>query len=567
MMHHDARQRGAARAALLLPLAALLAPGLPWGCAHREAPGEELVRARSADFGNLTRPRGFAVLDSSYLGARAIHLSEENAPVLSTHVTMKSVGTFRDTVAALARLVPVTVNLVEDRGGAADSAEEPAGKGRRAGKAAGSGQALGPGETAQPRTELDALLEGDLSALPELADYALPARTLSIDYSGPLRGLLDQIGAQSGYGWDFDRESNTVTIASRIVRTFTLNATPGSVALDTRITNRSREENSSGSLSSSSRVNDTARSSTASSQTTQTATLAMTYDTWREVLENVKILLSPRGRVTGSMATGTITVHDHPDNVRKVRRYVAGINAVLDRQVALRINVYSLVLEDEGNAGIDLSLLFSSPDVSLVAGALTLGSGTAGTTSATIVKGALKGSQGVIQALSQWGTATEVTSGGLVVRNNVPAPLQAIRKTGYVAGTSSETTDYGQSMEVTPGEISTGFSMTVLPHIVDGRTVILHCNVSLSYLESLDEFTSGTTVVQLPQTSSRAFSQSASMQMGQTLVLAGYQQASQGLSHSAGLLTATRSADFDRSILIITIEVENAAPELLARGA
>ena len=547
-------------AAVLAWMAAVTLLAAAAGCAHREAPPEELVRERASAFDAMTRPRSFDVRDSAYLGARAIQLSEENAPVLRTRVTMKSSGTLRDIVAVLARLVPVTVNLVEDAPGEAQAASAQA---RRAARKTAP---PAPGQEADPRTELDALLEGDLAAFPELADYVASARTLTIDYEGPLRGLLDQVGAQSGYGWDFERDSNTVTIASRIVRTFTINATPGSVALSTQITNRSREETGSDTLSSSSRVNDTARSSTASSQTTQTSTLAMSYDTWKEVLDNVRILLSPAGKVMGSMATGTITVHDHPDNVRRVRRYVTHINGVLDRQVALRVNVYSLVLQDAGAAGVDLALLFSGSDVDLVAGSLTLGSGTAGTTSATIVKGNLKGSQGVIQALSQWGRATEVTSGGLVVRNNVPAPLQAIRKIGYVAGTSSETTDYGQSMEVTPGEISTGFSMTVLPHIVDGRTVILHCNVSLSYLEALDEFTSGTTVVQLPQTSSRAFSQSASLQMGQTLVLAGYQQAGQSLDNTAGLLTATRATDFERSILIITIEVENAAPELLARG-
>ncbi|MCR5258310.1 MAG: hypothetical protein K6E40_09155 [Desulfovibrio sp.] len=67
-------------------------------------------------------------------------------------------------------------------------------------------------------------------------------------------------------------------------------------------------------------------------------------------------------------------------------------------------------------------------------------------------------------------------------------------------------------------------------------------------------------MVQLPQTSSRAFQQSATLQAGQTLVLAGFQQAGQDTDVSAGLLSASRSARYAKSILIITIEVEMAPP-------
>ena len=104
--------------------------------------------------------------------------------------------------------------------------------------------------------------------------------------------------------------------------------------------------------------------------------------------------------------------------------------------------------------------------------------------------------------------------------------------------------------------------MTILPHILDGRRVALSCSVTLSSLESLREYTAGKAKVQLPQTASRAFSQSATLHMGQTLVLAGYQQTGQDSASSAGLFRFSRSGDESRTLLIITIGVENAAPEL-----
>ena len=498
----------AAAASLLLP-----------ACSGR-VPHDEVIRDRAADFDRLTSSRDFSVRKSPFLGTRSLPLSDENAPALMQQVTMKSRGSFSDIVEVLRRIAPVTVTVAADPDDAA--AEKPG----------------NPAPAGRDEPSLDDLLTGG---------DILPAGTsaFSISYDGPLRGLLDQIAAQTGWGWDFDRAANTVTLARMMARTFTISATPGAVAVDTRITNSTKQAEAA-SVSLSGQVGSTVSSRAADSQTAQTSTNRLSYDTWKEILENVRILLSPKGRATGSLSAGTVTVHDRPENIRKVSRYIAGVNESYSRQVALRVNVYSLETNRNSQAGIDVQTLFSrasGADVSVVAGALSLDAGSADTTSAAIVKGDLKGSSGVLKALGAWGKATQITSGGLVVRNNVPAPLQAIRKVGYLAGISSQTTDYGQTTTLTPGEVSTGFSMTILPHI-------------------LDEYTAGTAKVQLPQTASRAFSQSATLHMGQTLVLAGYQQTGQDSASSAGLFRFSRTGDESRTLLIITIGVENAAPEL-----
>lgn len=515
--------------------ASLLLPA----CSGRVPHDEEVIRDRAADFDRLTSSRDFSVRKSPFLGTRSLPLSDENAPALMQQVTMKSRGSFSDIVEVLRRIAPVTVTVAADPDDAA--AEKPG----------------NPAPAGRDEPSLDDLLSGG---------DILPAGTsaFSISYDGPLRGLLDQIAAQTGWGWDFDRAANTVTLARMMARTFTISATPGAVAVDTRITNSTKQAEAA-SVSLSGQVGSTVSSRAADSQTAQTSTNRLSYDTWKEILENVRILLSPKGRATGSLSAGTVTVHDRPENIRKVSRYIAGVNESYSRQVALRINVYSLETNRNSQAGIDVQTLFSrasGADVSVVAGALSLAAGSADTTSAAIVKGDLKGSSGVLKALGAWGKATQITSGGLVVRNNVPAPLQAIRKVGYLAGISSQTTDYGQTTTLTPGEVSTGFSMTILPHILDGRRVALSCSVTLSSLESLHEYTAGTAKVQLPQTASRAFSQSATLHMGQTLVLAGYQQTGQDSASSAGLFRFSRTGDESRTLLIITIGVENAAPEL-----
>ena len=518
----------AAAASLLLP-----------ACSGRVPHDEEVIRDRAADFDRLTSSRDFSVRKSPFLGTRSLPLSDENAPALMQQVTMKSRGSFSDIVEVLRRIAPVTVTVAADPDDAA--AEKPG----------------NPAPAGRDEPSLDDLLTGG---------DILPAGTsaFSISYDGPLRGLLDQIAAQTGWGWDFDRAANTVTLARMMARTFTISATPGAVAVDTRITNSTKQAEAA-SVSLSGQVGSTVSSRAADSQTAQTSTNRLSYDTWKEILENVRILLSPKGRATGSLSAGTVTVHDRPENIRKVSRYIAGVNESYSRQVALRVNVYSLETNRNSQAGIDVQTLFSrasGADVSVVAGALSLAAGSADTTSAAIVKGDLKGSSGVLKALGAWGKATQITSGGLVVRNNVPAPLQAIRKVGYLAGISSQTTDYGQTTTLTPGEVSTGFSMTILPHILDGRRVALSCSVTLSSLESLREYTAGTAKVQLPPDSEPGLQPVGHAPYGTDSRSGRLPADRAGSASSAGLFRFSRTGDESRTLLIITIGVENAAPEL-----
>lgn len=100
--------------------------------------------------------------------------------------------------------------------------------------------------------------------------------------------------------------------------------------------------------------------------------------------------------------------------------------------------------------------------------------------------------------------------------------------------------------------------MTVIPHILDRRRVLLQYSINLSNLDELTEFTTSDLTVQLPKTSTRAFSQRSTMQLGQTLVLAGFQDQAQQLSKSLGLLNFGGSGEYAKTLLVITIEVEAA---------
>ena len=100
--------------------------------------------------------------------------------------------------------------------------------------------------------------------------------------------------------------------------------------------------------------------------------------------------------------------------------------------------------------------------------------------------------------------------------------------------------------------------MTLIPHILERRRVILQYTINLSKLDDMVEFSSNDVTVQLPKTSNRSFSQRSTLQMGETMILAGFQHQLQDINNTVGLLNLGRNKDYTKTMLIITIETEEA---------
>ncbi len=400
---------------------------------------------------------------------------------------------------------------------------------------------------------------GTISEIAQSIEMLFPQMSFQVDgfdtqkyrifYDGNLKGLLDSISTTTGYGWTF--ADNTVTFSKVISKTYTIMAIPGTNSYQNTLTNKNKSDNN----SSSSGLGQSVSTGDSSADTAQTIKTSYQYDTFKEIVDEVKGLLSSTGTVTANQGAGTITVRDSADKIKLVDSYVDEINKKMSRQVAINVQVYSLELSDDSEAGFNLNALFENADLSVVAGNV---SNLSNNITASIVSGKLKGSNATLSALREFGNATQVTSASGIVMSNQPLPALAVSKNSYLASMSTETTDYGQTTDIIPGEVTTGFSMTVTPHILERREVILQYNVHLSKLDDMQRFSTNDITVDLPQTSNRSFSQRMRMKMGQTLVLAGYAQETKSNSTKGGFLFGGKSANDSKSILIITVSLEGA---------
>lgn len=474
------------------------------------------------EFQELGKSRTVTVSDEPYLGAQRISRQEYVPAALETRVTLRQRGSIHELAAKLGEMLPIQFQVASGT----ESRPAPSGKQKA------------------PDPELLAALDTDLP-MPRM-----------FSYEGTLHGLLEQIAVRSGYSWEYDDKANTVLFSAMQVRTFTIMSVPGTVQHSNLITNKSNRGSSSS--FSGSGIGSTVSKNDTQMETAQVNSVEWKFDVWDECMEGVKMLLSSQGAVSGNQAAGTITVRDKPDRMREVASYIRDINSRMERQVALTVYVWSLELTEGNEAGFNLQALFENSSVSVVAGSLSSFGGSNSAT-ATIVDGKLRDSSAALKALAQWGKVTEVTSGGGVLMNNQPLPSQAIQTHAYLAGMSrTESSSENYTSELTPGEVTTGFAMTVIPHILDRRRVILQYNINLAKLDEMLELSNDDTTIQLPQVSRRSFSQRTKMKMGQTLVLAGFAQESQNNTNSAGILSALRNRDYSKTLLIITIQLESA---------
>ncbi|MCR5813485.1 MAG: secretin N-terminal domain-containing protein [Desulfovibrio sp.] len=418
------------------------------------------------------------------------------------------------------------------------------------------------------------MLKISMQIAPDIDDVANTVQT--VNFEGKALALLDHIGNLFGVAWDFEPRTNTVTFTRMQLRTFAILAAPGSVQHSSQMSSSSEQGDNTNGLgygrgtSSNSGLGNSSGDTSTSSDTSQNLDTKYAVDVWADIERGIKNLLSPAGSVTLNRAAGSVTVRDTVPVMRQVAEYIDSINSSMMRQVALSVKVWSVEINQDSEVDMNVSMLFANDTWKLASGQSILANLATGSLTATIVDGDLKSSSATLKALSTLGKATQVTSGSGVVMNNQPLPVQNVKRQSYLGSVASYTPSTGgNSTALLPSQVTYGFAMTVIPNILDRRRCVLQYNVGLSSLDKLDKAQSGDNTIQLPTVSMRSFNQRAFMNMGQTLVLAGFEQERDHTDVSGALISFGFGKQKTKTLIVITITVQSvnssvfAAPSLL----
>lgn len=311
-----------------------------------------------------------------------------------------------------------------------------------------------------------------------------------LHYNGSLSGLLDAIAHRSGTHWTY--RDGVVQYSRYVTRTFQIKMMPGKSTYTASVgktASMKAERGASGGSGGSSgggvdlNFNADAKVSTQSE-----------LDYWGDLVKTVTDMLSPAGRVTPSTMTSSLVVTDTAEVVARVGRYIDSENAVLGRQVKLRVQVYSVGLTEKSAAGINWNVVYKTASGfaaglggPALSGALAARSG--GLSFGALPNGRFAGSNAFLKALSQQGRVSTVIDTTVVTLNNQPAPVAVTQNQGFIAQTKMTAGTIAAAPVVTAEQamLTTGFVMNLLPTLMDNRSVMLQVQIDMSDLKSLEK--------------------------------------------------------------------------------
>lgn len=408
------------------------------------------------------------------------------------------------------------------------------------------------------------------------AENAMPQESVPVNYSGKLSGLLNYLSNRYGVWWRY--KNNVITFFTKETRVFTIYALPTETKMSADLKGTSM-----GSSGSSSGGGNT------SSSLSTSANLAL----WDSIEKGVQQVVGQQGSLSFSRVAGTVTVTASPFVMQKVASYIANWNEKLSRQVAISVKVLQVSLDNSDNYGLDLSAVFNSNNIAasyvspFLIDTTTQG---AGLLSMTLLRPSSrwKDSKSVIAAFSSQGKTSLVTSSSVTTLNNKVAPVQITTAQNYVKEVN--VTNYNNSssndseVDMETDTLNYGFTMEILPRILDHGRLIMLFSMTLSDLLDLETFSSDsrntssspgssgedtdnnndgeTTTVQLPKMQSRGFMQEIAMKSGSTLVLTGFEQVSNNINSTGvgkakmGLLGGSSYNQNKRDVMVILVTPE-----------
>lgn len=371
------------------------------------------------------------------------------------------------------------------------------------------------------------------------------AASVSINYSGSVRGALDLLAAKTGYTYTVKK--NSVYWQAFVTKTFDVAFMPGSS--DYLMGNESG--NSSSNTNNNTNGGTVANYVNSDSSNDEFSNLKGTLSVWKDLQSTITSLLSPEGKVMVSESTTSITVRDRPTNVQLVEQYITNINKNLSKQVLVKVQVLEVNLENSYSYGIDWNLIISafnkspfvlngnygtpvsisslSPQNSNNPGANTtnpvpvLG---------TLGDGSVPSYTVLVNALNQQGKTSVVSEPRVVCMNNQVSVIRIVNSQGYIASiqnttlTSSSSTAVNNgtvTSQVTPGTVITGLTLYILPKIMDNK-IYLQVNADLSTNNGITPQGPDNAQIQTPNITEKHFNQRSMIRSGDTLILSGFRQ-------------------------------------------
>lgn len=390
-------------------------------------------------------------------------------------------------------------------------------------------------------------------------------KLINIAYTGRLSGLLNQVATDLDLLWYYDK--NSIVFYETETQTFSLYALGTEVAYQTAVSTDDSNE----------------------------VSLESTLKEWDEVEKAISSIIgkAENADFTVSRSLGTITVTASPSVLARVSEYIERQNKRLSQLVTIDVKVLQVTISNDSAFGLNLAAAINSTSglnivanpknnlasteassmniavlsntVSALTGATHLENGSlveGAYTNDQIMNGSLSGAAGsnaLIEALAKQGKVSLVTNVGVTTRSNRVAPVSNTRTTGYIKRFESRNFTTVESSTVDQDDLETGFTMQLLPNVLENGKILLLFRMSVRELLRMSTQTIGEVTLQLPEVEERSFMQEVIMESGQMLVVSGFEK-QKGSDTRYGLgdpdfmaLSGSRETSASREVLVVIL--------------
>ena len=390
-------------------------------------------------------------------------------------------------------------------------------------------------------------------------------KTVNVAYTGKLSGLLSQVATDLDLLWYYDK--NSIVFYETETKTFTLFALGTEVAYQTAVSTDDANE----------------------------VSLQSTLKEWDEVESAIASIIgkSENADFTVSRSLGTITVTASPSVLARVGDYIERQNKRLSQLITIDVKVLQVTISNDSAFGLNLAAAInstsglnivanpknnlasteaSSMNIAVLSNAVSALTGATHLEGSTTVEGAYTqdqimngslsgaaGSAALIESLAKQGKVSLVTNVGVTTRSNRVAPVSNTRTTGYIKRFESRNFTTVESSTVDQDDLETGFTMQLLPNVLENGKILLLFRMSVRELLRMSTQTIGEVTLQLPEVEERSFMQEVIMESGQMLVVSGFEkQTNEDKRYGLGdpdfmALSGSRESSSTREVLVVIL--------------
>jgi len=258
-------------------------------------------------------------------------------------------------------------------------------------------------------------------------------------------------------------------------------------------------------------------------------------DIWKNITESVKALLSSKGKMVANEGMGKIIVTDTPERMSVIEEVVNNYNRELSKIITFNVVIVSIKDNKEDGSSFDLAPIYktlsNTYQISLNSSIAAVAGG--GTLSVLKPINATptspwEGTSAIINSLNKvTKTKAEFVFTGSTP-NNIPMPIAQSNDISYIKEITPPTTNQNGTTSgggITPGTISTGLYLMLLPKVINSHQVLLQVSVEQSELVNLKKEAASAggngLQIQTPERAKNTLVQRVPINSGETLMIAG----------------------------------------------